>query len=92
MLIVRIAIALFLLAACGGPAAQPHAAATAQVAAAWHRFAQCVRDHGVPDEPDPTVDDHGRATFPSSAPRVPDAAVQACSSNLDGSPRSRPVP
>ena len=90
MHIVTIAAALLVLAACGGSNAAPHAA-SAHVGAAWHRYAQCVRDHGVPDEPDPTVDDQGHVTFPNSAPRVPDAVAQACSSNLDGIPIQPPT-
>jgi hypothetical protein len=90
MLIVTIAAALLALAACGGSNAAPHAA-SAQLGAAWHRYAQCVRDHGVANEPDPTVDDHGHVTFPNSAPRVPDAVVQACSPDLDGIPTQPPA-
>jgi hypothetical protein len=83
--VTTLAALLVLAAACGGSAARPSdAASAATISAAWHRYAQCVRDHGLPDEPDPTVDDHGRVTFPHSAPRVPDAVVQQCSANLDG--------
>jgi hypothetical protein len=91
---VKIVAALFVLAgACGGSSPPPAAttASFAAVSTAWHRYAQCVRDHGVPDEPDPTVDDHGRVTFPDSAPRLPDAVVQQCASNLDGVPTQPPA-
>lgn len=91
MLILAIAAALLTLAACGGSPAQPRAASVTVVAAGWHRYVQCVRDHGVPDEPDPKVDDHGRVTFPDSAPRVPDAVTQACAPALDGIPTQPPA-
>jgi hypothetical protein len=39
-----------------------------------------VRAHGVPGFPDPIVGRNGVATFPDSAPRVPDAAQRACRS------------
>jgi hypothetical protein len=85
---VTLAVALLVLAACGGSATpSPRAAVpVAAISATWHRYTQCVRDHGVPDMPDPTVDDHGRVTFPDSAPRVPDAVVQQCGAILDGLP------
>jgi hypothetical protein len=76
-----------LLIACGGAQGQPAArVSSAAVASAWHRYAQCVRDHGVSNLPDPAVDDRGRATFAADAPRVPDDVVQQCSSFLDGLP------
>lgn len=75
-----------LVLACGGPQPHPPAATGSAAASAWHRYAQCVRDHGVTAMPDPTVDDRGHAAFPSDAPRVPDAVTQQCGSILDGLP------
>ena len=36
----------------------------------WHRYAQCVRDHGAPGLPDPVVEDQGRASFRDDAARA----------------------
>lgn len=83
-LTVAAAVAL-VLTGCGGSAA-PATAARSLASSAWHRYAQCVRDHGVPDLPDPTIDDRGRASFPNDSPRVPDPVVQQCGSILDGLP------
>jgi len=42
------------------------------------QLAGCVRAHGLPSFPDPVVRDNGVPVFPDSAPRVPQAAQQAC--------------
>jgi hypothetical protein len=82
--------ALAAVAACDGGAQQPvHQGA----AAAWHEYVACVRTHGVPDMPDATIDDQGRADFPASAPQVPGDAVQACGAGVASLPtRSSPPP
>lgn len=82
-----IAAAALVLLACGGrPQASASTAALPAATSAWHRYVQCVRDHGVPDMPEPTIDDRGRASFPPSAPRVPDPVVQQCGPILDSLP------
>ena len=83
-------LALAVAAACGGPAQQP---ANQSTAAAWHEYVTCVRTHGVPDMPDATIDDQGRADFPASAPQVPGDAVRACGAGVASLPtRSAPAP
>jgi hypothetical protein len=54
----------------------------------WHQYAQCVRDHGAANLPDPVVDDGGRASFRDDAARAaadqaPESAMAACASILD---------
>ena len=83
--LVTAAAALGLLA-CGGPQTHAPTAARSAATSAWHPFVQCVRDHGVPNMPEPTIDDRGRASFPSTAPRVPDPVVQQCGPILDSLP------
>ena len=80
------AAAVLVLLACGGPQAHAPRAARSAATSAWHRYVQCVRDHGVPDMPEPAIDDRGRASFPSRAPRVPDPVVQQCGPILDSLP------
>ena len=46
-----------LLGACGFRSAQTQP--TTGPAALWHVAAQCVRDHGQPDFPDPTINSQG---------------------------------
>src|SRR5215471_4727329 len=91
---VTLAVAVLVLAACGGSAASPPRTAVpaSTISVTWHRYTQCVREHGVPDMPDPTVDDHGHVTFPDSAPRVPDAVIQQCGAILDDLPSQTPAP
>ena len=62
LLSAAIAVAL-LLGACGF--GSPHAQAAQSPAALWHVAAQCVRDHGQPDFPDPTLDSHNQPQLPS---------------------------
>lgn len=50
---------------------------------AGREFAQCMRSHGAPDWPDPTIDSQGRPLFainvPRPAPPAVSAAISACS-------------
>lgn len=81
--------ALALAAACGPAAAQtPAVQPSASPAAIYRQFAQCVRDHGQPDFPDPTVDAQGRAQLPDDVPKPPDSVMQACASILNRLPAS----
>lgn len=42
---------------------------------AGREFAQCMRSHGVPDWPDPTLDAQGRPLFNINVPRPPPAQI-----------------
>ena len=42
-----------------------------QALGAGREFAQCMRSHGVPDWPDPTLDTEGRPLFNINVPRPP---------------------
>ena len=74
--------ALMAVSACGaagragGPATPT--GTNSREAALLHEYVECVRAHGVPDFPDGSFDSHGVVSFPDSAPRVPDSAVNAC--------------
>ena len=58
------------LAACGSgsggrhPAASPTTMTNAQILAIGREAAQCMRQHGVPDFPDPVVDHDGHLQLP----------------------------
>jgi hypothetical protein len=95
------------LAACSGASAGsgsggPGNAAAAggqsheEVVAVVRELVACFRQHGEPDFPDGTVDDHNIVHFPDSAPRVPDSTARACRSIFDRLPpqptASPPVP
>ena len=102
-LIARAMLAGVLLAApvvtaCGGhgtggqASASPSAMSDAQILALGRQLAQCIRDHGVPGLPDPTVD-NGRLVLPDGATaNIPDsqgnAAMAACQSIVDRLPPS----
>jgi hypothetical protein len=78
-----------LAAGCG---MSPQAAATPRPAAdpvaVYHQFAQCIRDHGLPDFPDPTIDAQGQPQLPPGVDKPPDAILQACMSILNQLPAS----
>ena len=84
-LLLAIGAALALVA-CGGPA--PHQTAGARDAAApiWHRLVQCARQNGMPDLPEPTIDDRGQAHFPGGTPSPPPSVQQACQAIYDQLP------
>jgi hypothetical protein len=46
-----------------------------QALSAGREFAQCMRSHGAPDWPDPTVDSQGRPLFNITVPRPPPPQV-----------------
>jgi hypothetical protein len=63
------ALALLALAGCSGHAAgtaspSPSALSRDQVLAIGRQAAQCMRDHGIPDFPDPVVDGQGQLSLP----------------------------
>lgn len=74
------------IAACGGQASQ-HAGSVRDAAApVWHRLVECARQNGMPDLPDPTVDDHGQAHFPGGTPSPPPSVQRACQAIYDQLP------
>jgi hypothetical protein len=78
------------LTACGiGPPSQVAAARpSANPAEVYHQFAQCVREHGQPDFPDPTLDAQGQIQLPPGVQKPPEAIMQACASILNQLPAS----
>jgi hypothetical protein len=79
----------FAAAACGiGPQAPAAARPTANPATVYHQFAQCVRGHGQPDFPDPTIDAQGHPQLPDGVQKPPNEIIQACASILDQLPAS----
>jgi hypothetical protein len=87
------------LAACGAgsPGASPTAMSNADVLALGKQVAQCFRDNGIPDFPDPFVDDHGQLQLPNNMvaqiedvypEQVLERAQQACQSLMDQLPES----
>jgi hypothetical protein len=81
-LLALAALAVPLLAGCGGasraPAPPSSAAGELPALAVLRELARCIRAHGLPDFPDPQLGSDGVSRFPDSAPRVPDATQQAC--------------
>jgi hypothetical protein len=78
-----------LLTGCGGPggkatdAASPTAGASTShdVATLWRQYAQCLRQHGAPNYPDPVQGTDGSWGPPLNAPRPPRTAINACRSS-----------
>jgi hypothetical protein len=76
--------ALSALGACtngGTPPGSQTTGRNAQMQAATHEVAACVRANGVPDLPDPTFDDQGNPQLPRDMDPDNNAAVRAA---LDG--------
>lgn len=60
----------------------------AQILAIAHEAAQCIRAHGVPDFPEPVLE-NGRLTIPGGDPGPgADQALEACRSIVDRLPPS----
>jgi hypothetical protein len=87
-LIPATAAALLLLCACGGssPAQAASPSPAADVARTWHQVAQCIRDHGQPNFPEPIVDSAGHASLPPGTQQPPDSVLQACQSIINRLP------
>ena len=51
----------------GGPGVPPSPVVVQQIRADMAKFARCVRLHGVPNWPDPIVDNRGRGSFDTQA-------------------------
>lgn len=86
---MRMALAVgagtLLLAACGG--GQPHSTSLHdQAAPVWHRLVQCARQNGMPNLPDPSIDNGGQAHFPGGQPSPPPSVIQACQAIFDQLP------
>ena len=94
-------VALIALAACGtnGPGAEPAPTSMpeAEVLALGKQIAQCFRDQGIVELPDPIVDEQGRLQFPDNVEaeiegRYPASALeqaqQRCQSLFDQLPES----
>jgi hypothetical protein len=62
------------------------ASTRAQALPVWRDFVACMRGHGVPQMPDPQVDDKGQADFPNFNPRQIPAAAKQCERILDRLP------
>lgn len=96
-LLAALLVAAPVLSACGShgtgsPSASPSAMSDAQILALGRQLAQCIRDHGIPGLPDPSVE-NGRLILPSGATdNIPDAqataAMSACQSIVDRLPPS----
>ena len=91
------------LAACGGSSSTPHVAAATSAGHAQsasrsnapqsvtqliHTAAQCLRDHGIPNFPDPVVDTHGNIQYDDQLIKnLPAAVTQraqlACQSEIN---------
>jgi hypothetical protein len=64
--VVLVVLGTLALAGCGGTAAPPKAATSSsagEAAAVWQEFARCARTHGLPNLPDPRLDQEGEADF-----------------------------
>jgi hypothetical protein len=96
-------VALVTLAGCGvlgsrgGPAPSPTPMSDAEVLAIGQQIAQCIRDQGIVEMPDPIVDENHHIQLPEGAEeqiegRYPEAtlqqAQQACQSLFDQLPES----
>jgi hypothetical protein len=96
-LLVAVLVVAPVLSACGShgtasPSASPSTMSDAQLLSLGRELAQCIRDHGVPGLPDPSVE-NGRLTLPSDATdNIPDAqgnaAMAACQSVVNRIPAS----
>jgi hypothetical protein len=48
------------------------------------QFARCMRSHGVPNWPDPTIDSQGRPVFNINVPRPPPPQVSTAINECEG--------
>jgi hypothetical protein len=74
-------------------AAAPHTTAPAALTQLIHTAAQCLRDHGIPNFPDPVLDTHGDLQYDDQLIKnlpaaVSQAAQQACRSKIDAAQAS----
>jgi hypothetical protein len=106
MRLTLLSLTTLLIAACSGSGAAAAASSTHSrtqqlTLQVYQRYSQCVRDHGVPDWPNPIYLDNGNVDFPGSTPglsHLPQAARDACDAVLNdlpadariGQPSARP--
>jgi hypothetical protein len=96
-----IAAAAVLAAGCGSSSPQTSSTAADQpqsIATAAYKYSACMRDHGVPDFPDPQVSSSGgqvsvRQMVPASAGQSPQfkTAQKSCQSILPGAGNVNPA-
>lgn len=90
---VLAALLLATLAACGSgsahPAASPSTMTNAQILAIGREAAQCMREHGVPDFPDPVVDRDGHLQLPEGP--AGDRAKQELNNNPAAQAACEPI-
>jgi hypothetical protein len=73
----------------GGPGVPPSPAVVQQIQADMTKFARCMRSHGVPDWPGPTLD-QGRAVFDPQAAGIDTSSPQV-STKMRGCQRVFPA-
>ncbi|MEU6431354.1 hypothetical protein ABZ860_36125 [Microbispora sp. NPDC046973] len=76
------AAVLLVLAGCGDTY-EVNSKSGPDQAALYRQLAKCVRDHGVPDFPDPVQDGDGRWGLPEGASAPPQEVQNACKSIID---------
>jgi hypothetical protein len=85
--IVAVGVVGSVLAGCGGggtPSASASSSADgAKEAALWRQAAQCVREHGVPDFPDPVQNGDGDWDLAPGSIMPPQSVQDACKSIID---------
>lgn len=69
----------------GGTPSATGSASYNDLAAAYVQYAQCARTHGMPDLPDPVVDQMGNDSYPpmTGSPRWPASVLTGCASVWD---------
>jgi hypothetical protein len=84
--------AMLTLAGCSSgsssaPSAPPPTGSASynDLAAAFVQYAQCARTHGLPDLPDPVIDQQGNDSYPplTGSPRWPESVLTGCASVWD---------
>jgi hypothetical protein len=102
------AAALLVAAGCSSAQARPAVASQGEVrnqlTAAYVAYAQCARAHGLPNLPDPQVDDRGNDNYPPGsipANGFPQSVLQDCQAawnnvrrwrdQLDATPNRQPL-
>jgi len=74
---ISIAMLLLGVTGCGAGSVTGSAQATS-----WQAVTACIRSHGMPDWPDPTVGPDGQLGFPADAPHTTDLVQRACTSQF----------
>jgi hypothetical protein len=84
------------VASAAGSAGNTPTSAPANTTSLLHNAAQCIRDHGVPNFPDPVLDAHGRIQIDDNLLKNLPAAVQqsaenACKSQINAAEQAAQV-